>query len=282
MKPRLLFPTDFSDTAHTALDFALKMIEKAGGELIFFHAYHLPALDNSMDAAMLERMEEDTRRQAYDRLLQYAQETAERYQQRTGSSLAYIVDVNPGYAIETLPEAVYRHQVQFVVMGTKGASGLEQTLLGSNAADAIEKVTAPLLIVPEGGRYHAIKRIVYAVDCSTEDVDHMQPLLQFARLFDGQIHFVHVHKEGDDKELNAYRQHIEPLLEGYKVHFEVLKGNSTEDAILQYGENKQADVLALFHRDRHFLSRLFHRSLTKKMAFHSKIPLLAFRDWRRE
>ena len=276
----LLFPTDFSESANHALEYALKMLEKAEGHLVFYHAYHLPTVDSTMDNLMLARMEEDARQTAYTQLLRYAQQSADRQQRRTGVDLSYTVDVSPGYATEGLPEAIYRHKVDYVVLGTKGATGLEKNLLGSNAADAVEKLSVPLLIVPEGGRYHALKRIVYATDGSTEDMEYIGALLEFARIFDSQIHFVHFDPKGDTQKLAQYQHKIAPLIEHLPTHFETVKGRMPEDDLLHYTEKIQADVVALFHRDRHFLARLFHRSVTKKMAFHSKIPVLSFKGRR--
>jgi nucleotide-binding universal stress UspA family protein len=278
MTPRIVFPTDFSATADTALDFAAKMIEKAGnGQLIFFHAYHLPTLDTGMESSMLERMEEEAREEAYRRLRESAQQKAERYRQATGWELNYAIEALPGFAIESMPDAVDKHSANFVVMGTRGAGGgLTQHLLGSNAADAIEKLHVPVLTVPELGRYHGIKRVVYATDCTAADRERLPQLVAFTNLFQAHLEVLYIGGDEAERRLAQYRDAVYDLLPSQGVEFlHRPADSSTEDALLKFLEEVQADVVALYHRDRNFLQGLFHKSLTKRLAFHSHIPVLS-------
>jgi nucleotide-binding universal stress UspA family protein len=48
----------------------------------------------------------------------------------------------------------------------------------------------------------------------------------------------------------------------------------TTDAINQLIDEKKVDLLVLAKHNRSWFDRLFHRSFSKRMSFHTKIPLL--------
>jgi len=54
-----------------------------------------------------------------------------------------------------------------------------------------------------------------------------------------------------------------------------LFGNNFEDTLQEYILANRIDVLAMITYPRNFWDRLFHPSITKRMSYHTQIPLLA-------
>jgi nucleotide-binding universal stress UspA family protein len=93
------------------------------------------------------------------------------------------------------------------------------------------------------------------------------------------IHLLHVLPNG--REVEAMEEKIEKVLQ--KLKFEnivtlVLVDRNIDAAIAQYIEVSKADLLAMFTHELSFYEKLFDRSYTRRMAFHSKVPLLAFKQ----
>jgi hypothetical protein len=63
----------------------------------------------------------------------------------------------------------------------------------------------------------------------------------------------------------------------FSIHVEVAK--DIDEAMEVYLKQNRCDLLTTFTREHSFYERLFDRSLTRKLAFHSKTPLLAFRQF---
>jgi nucleotide-binding universal stress UspA family protein len=52
------------------------------------------------------------------------------------------------------------------------------------------------------------------------------------------------------------------------------EGESIIDSINNFIETENPDMIVMAKHNRSFFDRLFHRSLSKQMAYHTKIPLL--------
>jgi nucleotide-binding universal stress UspA family protein len=71
---------------------------------------------------------------------------------------------------------------------------------------------------------------------------------------------------------------IHQYLTGLNHTFHIFEGSYTEDDLLQYAIDDQADLIAVVKRDRGFWKNLFHKSMTKSLAFRTHIPLLVMHE----
>ena len=60
-----------------------------------------------------------------------------------------------------------------------------------------------------------------------------------------------------------------------KMTFEVLEGNDVKKAIFDYLAANPIDIIAMLTHKRNFFEELFNFSKTKRLAYHSKTPILA-------
>ena len=167
-------------------------------------------------------------------------------------------------------------------MGTQGASSIEKVLLGSNAADIIEKAECPVLVVPAGQRFVYLKRIVFATDYAYSDIEGAQLLTSIAQVFEATITFVHVTRQEDDfdDELKVIQQFSEDIkmITGYQnINFKIVSDNTVFMGLDAIIENAGTDLMALSTRRRSLFEKLYNPSLTKKLAQYTQIPLLAFK-----
>jgi nucleotide-binding universal stress UspA family protein len=87
---------------------------------------------------------------------------------------------------------------------------------------------------------------------------------------------VHVKSDADkyfNAENNFFKKNKEQI--SYpNIHFVELEKGDVLQSINNYVETEHVDLLVMAKHNRNFFDRLFHRSLSKKMAFHTQIPLL--------
>ena len=168
-------------------------------------------------------------------------------------------------------------KIDIVIMGTHGASGITELILGSNAASIIEKATVPVLAIPGNSTYKDINNIVYAYDDIKSGLPTFNWLLEFAKIYDSEITLLHIIESGKDTaELNKKEfERIRQAVNYEKVRLELVKEENVLEGINDYVNSNNIDVLAMAIRKRTLLDKIFNRSLTKKMAYHTRIPLLA-------
>jgi nucleotide-binding universal stress UspA family protein len=150
-------------------------------------------------------------------------------------------------------------------------------VLGSNTTSVIAESHVPVLAVPEHAEFKGFRNVVYACDLKRVEKE-LKVLIPYVEQFGSTIHLVHILPDGDL--MQASEAKIENAIRkfGYKnLVTLVLVDTNVGAAIDQYVEVSKADVLAMFTHEVSFYEKLLDRSMTRKMAFHSKIPLLAFK-----
>ena len=146
----------------------------------------------------------------------------------------------------------------------------------------IEVSHVPVLAVPEKADFKGFRNVVYASDLRNL-AEELTILIRYIEKFGSTIHLLHIVPPGEHVEEVEVR--IEAVLKGFpykNIITLVLVDNDINAAVDQYVEVSKADVLAMFTHEISFFEKVFDRSMTRKMAFHSRVPLLAFRQTRIE
>lgn len=183
-----------------------------------------------------------------------------------------------GFPIEeVINRLVKKFAVDMVVMGSKGATGLKRVLLGSNAVAVINNSVVPVVVIPENAAFAPLKRIVYATDMNSYR-DETKTVALFARLFNAEVKILHVLRKDATKEIDAGSivKELVELTSYEKITFEISRGEDITEAVDSFVSQTDADLLAMFTHHLDFYEKLFGRSVTRRLAFHSRVPLLTF------
>jgi nucleotide-binding universal stress UspA family protein len=201
----ILVPTDFSDNARNALNYAAQLAQKMNASIVLLHAYMLPTPVSEVPYMMvnveeIQKENEEMARQATEKL------------QAQGIRASYLVRLGfPSDEIELVTED---QPVDLVVMGMRGKGTLEKWM-GSTTTSAIKKIDTPIIVVPQEASYRELKQVIYATDFSYTVSFHVyDPLLSLLKQFGAQLHIVHVQKnknEMKDKEIAEKFSLIPPL-----------------------------------------------------------------------
>lgn len=266
---KILFPTDFSETAINAFRYAVHLAEKLDAKIDVMSVYHLPISDaGRVPPDYIERMLREKQEQVEEHIRSFTNEAPP---ERLGT---FRTDYGLFIAQEVV-DAAQRNGYDLIVMGTKGEHNQLEKMLGSVTTRTMMQATCPVLAVPMGAHYQEIKNIAYATDFKPTDEHAVDQLLDFANLLSAAIHFVHINVHGHPGDLE---DQIELKEYPFKfTDFAVISNPSPLEGLDSYIKQKHIDLLALFIPQRRLWERLFHSSLTKRMTFHSKIPLLVFR-----
>ncbi|HEU5148694.1 MAG TPA: universal stress protein [Chryseosolibacter sp.] len=275
----ILVPTDFSQLSKSALKYAIKIANKLGGNVTVLHVMTMTrALRISVSEKILSPAH-DMIGAAEEELEVMIRTLSEQYKAIT--PIKYHV-VRGAYFPSTLLREARRLHSGLVVMGTRGATGITKTFLGSNTNSVIEVSHVPVLAVPEKADFKGFRNVVYASDLRNLE-DELTMLIRYIEKFESTIHLLHIVPPGEQVE--EVESRIEAVLESFpykNIITLVLVDHDINAAVDQYVEVSKADVLAMFTHEISFFEKVFDRSMTRKMAFHSRVPLLAFRQTRTE
>lgn len=268
----ILLPTDFSAAAENALEFAANYARTSNFMVLLFHvsSLHLGGMreqDEILSAIELEQIEEEQ--------LAAWKIKAERLY----PDVSFELRTSTGFPVELIRENAGAHGVRLVVMGTKGAHGIGDTLLGSHTANLINRCSCPVLAVPQQARYTGFDSIVFATDLSTEDHQAIEQLAALFHWGSASLTLLHIEDRfGVDAEadMDAW---FHPVSASLPTNMNVSKLIIRNEDVLQglhtFLEENKTDLLVTSARRRNFFERIFDKSVTRQLAQREKTPLLA-------
>lgn len=275
---RILFPTDFSEAASAAFMYALRFADSFDAELIVMHVYDLPIVETP---PLPESTKEIFDIVELNQFESFREQLPEMHEVAENNNLGHVKMRNIllyGDLIYNINKVCKEEDIDLIVMGTKGASGLKETFLGSTTASVIANASVPVLGIPVEAEYRKIHNIAFTTQYKEKDNDAIMQAIEIAQKFDARIQCLYIKNPDDptdiDERIAVWKQHYK----GMNIDFFNIAGDHIEQTILDFIENQHADLLVMRTHKRSFFENLFHRSLTKKMAYHSKVPLLIFPD----
>ena len=276
---RILFPTDFSVAANTAFEYALHFADSFNAELIVLHVYDLPIVETAPlpdSTTEIFDIVEMNQFESFREQLPELHSIAEKNQMghvKMRNILLY------GDLIYTINKVCKDEDVDMIVMGTKGATGLKETFLGSTTASVMTNAAVPVLGIPTEAKYHnQIQNIAFTTQYKEKDTDALVQAIEIANKLNARIHCIYIKGNADAAEVDV---RIEEWRQHYKdenIDFLTLAGDDMEQTILDFVEQREIGLLIMRAHKRGFFEGLFHKSLTKKMTHHSKVPILIFND----
>lgn len=272
---KILFPTDFSPAADNAFLYALQMADTLKASILVVHLYELPQLKRNLPNTIKE-VYESIEKEAYSSFQQNLPHLDAIAASNQMSHISVSYTLKAGETLDAINRLAASEQIDFIVMGTKGASGLKEILIGSVAAEVMENAPCPVIAIPEAASFDGkLDRIAFATDFKEQDLPALKKVLAFAHDFSAKVFCVYV----DTSHTETYLKRMEKLQlaigENPALECRVLEGSHIEQTLGDFLEAENMDLLTMVTRKRNFIQELFNYSQTKQMAYHTKVPVLA-------
>ncbi len=265
---KILFPTDFSAAANDALAYALAFANRWDCELGLLHAYKVYSPTGTL--VSMEPFIEETARKEMQKTVADSQGLLHRPELLRSVLLR-------GDAIPVIASHAEEEKYDLIIMGTQGASGLREILLGSITAGVIRATEVPVLAIPANFTFQPPQEIVLAMDQQgISDPTILSPLVAIAKTFDATIRIFHQDTGPGDIGIDPA---IDDLLQGieHSFHYELEEGEVYR-SIRDFTAEISADMLCMIHRKRSFLEDIFHQSATRHTVNRTERPLLVLHD----
>jgi nucleotide-binding universal stress UspA family protein len=273
-RKRIILPTDFSKNARNAIKYAVDVFKDEDVEYYLLNVYREPHATSSSLVSIVDILQKSS------------EESLQREEKK-------IRDLFPSMKLELSTVSRYgdttmqinklaqENKVDYIVMGTKGATGLKEVLLGSVTADVIQGVKVPLLAVPDRCAFTGFERIGFAADLKEiKSKENLLPMLDLARDFGSRVEIVTVQREVEyaSEEEAMVGLDIHEMLRGIDHQFVRRESDEVISGIEGYMRETTPDIMVLIPRKTSLWDRLFKISVTKKVALHAETPLLILQD----
>jgi nucleotide-binding universal stress UspA family protein len=273
---KFLVPTDFSDTSKNAARYAVELAQDdPTTTIILYNIYDKLAAGS--DGTPLTESDEDRKKVLNQALANLEIELHEistvriQYVAEEGSSL-----------VESVEKYVRYNAIDVVIMGITGATRLSQIFMGSNALNMARQGVCPVIIVPPDATFKKIKNVLLASDFknvkSTTPVAQIKSILE---IFKPTLHIVNVDSEHYVQLTDEFKNEkswLEKTFEEYNPEFYFIRMYDFLDAISNFTADHNIDLIVTVPRKHSFLSGLYKTSHTKKLAYHSHVPVVAIHE----
>ncbi|MCC7232033.1 MAG: universal stress protein [Bacteroidia bacterium] len=269
---KILVPTDFSDTSRNALHYAVQMALRQKANIVLFHAAHVPAVANE------EILLQSTRNSVESEAMNHLEALKLDMVREFGFDGIEMI-TSFGFAVDEINTLVKEQSIDLIVMGTRGASGLSEILIGSNTAEVIEHCVCPVLVVPENARFRIPEAVAFATNYADNDFQSLYLLTEMMKPFGARIAILHIENREEKTEvrfMDWFKGQVQTNIPYSNFSFHLIQGSNLEETLNDFVMNNGISIVAVAMRKRSFFDKLTNRSFTKKMVYHSDIPLLAF------
>ncbi len=273
---RVLVPTDFSDHSHNALSYAHMLFQEVAVEFTLFHAYEASVLQlvGNKSPIRLGTIYKSLKEQSLKKLRELKAVIESRNEIKNHT---YIIKIYEGHLREGI-EIFTSSDYDFIIMGSKGATGLKEIFIGSVTHSIVSiHQEIPLLIIPEKARFRIPDNIGFATDFTRDySKKELTPLITLINLWKSTVRMVEVYGVPDlSPKQKDHLQHLESLLMDVHYKFHIIpEFSSLENCINIFNEELEIDLMVLIDYPKNFLERFMREHVIKKMTFHTTLPFL--------
>ena len=283
---KLIFPTDFSDAANRAFKVALRMTAQMNGELYVLHSlntaqqYVSLSLSSTGDPTM-PGMEPEVLMETIKQQKDSAQAKMELVEARAEEiGVSVQTEISEGDFQDDILDYASKWNIDYIVMGTNGAEGFQEAIVGSNAQMVVRKSRIPVLTIHDSFDEFDVRKIVFASDFSEDNVNQRIPeIKELSDLFKAELHLLMVNTPAYFEETKDSLQRMKDVANEYNVlesKSYVYNDFNIDEGVIHYSEMINADLIILVTHGFKGLKKLLSDNVTESVVNHSNIPVLSF------
>jgi nucleotide-binding universal stress UspA family protein len=254
-----IIPVDFSETSLNAVRYAADMLSGRPESHVILYNMFKHEDDSAMAGSYLESLKAEL-------------------EQKDVSHIELVKELGSDL-IDNLGRLAYQKTAEMIIMGITEKEEWRQLLLGSNTVRMAETSVCPVMIIPPHAKFNGINNIAMTSDF--KNVVETTPVLAIKtilELFSAQLHIVNVDNEHYVSLTEEYldeRGKMQKLFLDFNPEFYFIGINDFYEAIDEFVKSKNIDMIIVMPKNHRFINSIFSTSHTKKLAFHSPVPILA-------
>lgn len=232
----------------------------SGVKVILYHVYDKPG-EASLSNEYLENLKEEL--------------------QRDHIKVTTLAEESDDF-IDELEKLARHQQADLIIMGITGRSSFSQAFIGSNTFKIIEKKVCPVMIIPPGSEYKEVRNVLLTSDFKNASAATPSvPIKKVLKPFQPNLHVINVdsnHYVALTEEYQEEKEKLSDLLSEFNPEFYFMGWYDVDEAINQFAQDKNIDLIITIPRERSLIEKMFKESRTRKLAYHSTVPVLAVHE----
>lgn len=281
MIKRILVPTDFSKHSHNAFKFAEELANQSNAEVHIYHVIEAPSASYSEGSFNAEGQIETSG--AHEEVVftksliskvkkkvhQFASEAKH-------EKVKFHSHVEVGDVFKSIIGTAEDHDMDIMVIGTHGAHGFGEVLVGSTAEKLVRHSPVPVIAVKEEVDL-TLRNLVFASEFN-EDLSKVMPIVKYLqKIFGSKLHLVRVNTPNDFHSTRSMKKMMEGFVQKHDIDNYTINTYSDiveEDGIVYFSEDIDADMIIIPTHARKGIMHLLSGSIAEDVVNHAKRPVM--------
>lgn len=263
----IVLPTNFSSCALNAADYVCEMFKTDEINLHLVYACNPESCGSAKEHQEKEK-----------EILGKLDDEKERILGRSKGNINVEVHAIE-YALYYIPQSFFEGlNTDIIFIGTDGLSPEMDDSQQTNTEKFVSRVKENIIIIPMGAKFKRFENTLLASDYEYRNRgDKLDVFLKLMHKYHTHNFIVHVSKEnkamlGVSKLIEKAR--LKEELKAEKPEFHEISNENTEEGILKFIRSYDIDIVGVIPKHQDIMQRLFHYSITKRIAEKTKIPAL--------
>lgn len=273
---RIILPTDFSENAFNAIRYAVNLFKADSCTFYLLNTY-TPASYyvgvNLMSSYATLELEQIVIKNSEEGLAGLEERITNEFQNPNH----IFVKISAFNLLHLeINELIASHDIDLVVMGTKGATGAQEIFIGTQTMHTIKRVQCPVIAVPSDFEYEEPKEILFATDFKFDASNRFLPELKDLSIkHKSRINILNAFY-GDS--FTEFQQKNKAYLDAYfesTAHvFHTADNVDVIGAIEEFQLKHKINFLAMIHNKHTFFENLLFKPVINQLAFHIQVPFM--------
>ncbi len=273
---KILIPVDFSKPSENALRVAAELARKNNAEI---HVLHVVEMAETLFGTEQFNVDDE-------QIIFFMKMAKKRFQNFLDKpyleGLKVIDSIEVGSPRMGIKELQEKENIDFVVMGSNGASGIDEILIGSNTEKVVRHSDVPVLVVKQELDKLEIENIVFASNFDEENLNAFKKAKSFADSFNAKLHLLYVNLPGNQfYSSEEIHQQIDSFLSKAGMdsfdNIKIYNDYTIELGVINGAKALDADMIAMPTHGRKGLSHFFNGSIGEDVVNHSTLPVITFK-----
>ena len=276
---KILIPTDFSENAMNAIQYALELFKYERSEFFIMHAYQD---ETYADDSLLNQ-------ETLDKVIQIIKDKS----QKKLKDIIKLLPPNPRHTYHMLAsnsmlmdeadKIVDDENIDIIVMGTRGKTNDKKSTFGSHTLQVLKYVQCPVLAIPENYKYKQPKHILFPTDYLLPyKRRELKLLCEMVSPYRAVIDMLYISKSGKlSLRQQDNRAFIEEELCKNTINFKIVNSKHIINTIYKYVKENNTDILVMVNTRHSFLENILFQSTIDELSLNLDIPFLALQNMRR-
>ncbi|GAB3660814.1 universal stress protein [Echinicola sediminis] len=274
----ILVPFDFSEEAENAFEFAKELASTTKGRLKLLHVIEIPSsVQNFNTMGEVGIGGQDFNNIFVIELVEKRKKQLKKIdEENKGKPYQFSSKMTFGNPYAGISNEVTESKADIIIMGSKGSSGLEELLIGSNTEKVVRHAACPVITIKGKVAPSDVKNIIFASDFTDENDVIISRLKEIQNTLGAELHLVKINTPNSFETSRESKAKIQDFVKKHhleQITLEIYNSDTEEDGIIQYAEDNNIDMIAMATHGRTGFMHLLSGSIAEDVVNHSKRPV---------